>query len=264
MQEFKEDPTGIRAADSADVLAIPVDRVEIERLRAMLREQEQATLRAVETAADLQSKLSSNNARKADEIATLQSRWHLAQRELETQRRERRIEAVRAAAKVSTLQREIESRAVEVEPATGPPPDGKDQKIRRTAITIVGVAALAALTTIGWRVIAAQSWQSPNASAPAAETYVSQNVTVTDAALALPADSPAAFSMAVNRLDEALASIPGRTPEDILQQASKNRKVCKLQWNGGHPSLLFDGEPSHANSLSATIDQCADAVRHLH
>jgi len=37
----------------------PVDRVEMQRLREMLREQQQATLRAMHTAADLQNKLAS-------------------------------------------------------------------------------------------------------------------------------------------------------------------------------------------------------------
>jgi hypothetical protein len=287
----EEHPVARRAKD-AEPAAPAVDRVEIERLHAMLRQQEQATLQAIETAADLQTKLASaeievvkigqqyhgfskqngsNNARKAAEFASLQSRWHTAQRELETQRRERRIEAVRTAAKVSTLERELEARFVPAETGLGFDQREKGGKTRRGLFVVAGIAAVAGLSVGAWQMIAAQSRQLVVPPASAAEAIAetgtkltSQTANVTGVFAGLPADSPAAFSMAVNRLDDALASIPGRTPEDILQQASKNQKVCRLQWNAGHPSILFDGEPSHSNSLSATIDQCADAVKRLH
>src|ERR1700722_4873120 len=85
-----EEHQAARGAKSAEA-ALAVDRVEIERLRGMLRQQEQATLQAIEKAADLQTKLSSaetevvkigqqyhgfskqsgsNNARKDAEIAS--------------------------------------------------------------------------------------------------------------------------------------------------------------------------------------------------
>jgi hypothetical protein len=284
----REGAPALRVPANPDPLAIPVDRVELETLREMLREQQHATLRAIQTAADLQSKLStaesevvkvtqqfqglskqagSNNARKADEIAKLQSQWHDTQRELETQRRERRIEAVRQAAKVSTLQRELEARPV---PPPLDAPAGTQEKSRRVRGILIAIAGVAAFTALGltvWRP-ASRSGPQVEASPAATETvsdtgarFTSRTSNVDDAAL--PAESPAAFSMAVNRLDDALASFPGRTPEEILQQVSKTKKACRLEWNGGHPSLLFDGEPSHSNSISATIDQCADAVKHL-
>jgi hypothetical protein len=276
----RPDSASLGSAANADVAAIPLDRVELESLRELLREQQRATLRALETATDLQTRLTSaesevekigtqyrgfsklagsNDARKAAENADLHSQWHNAQRELETQRRERRIEAVRTAARVSTLEKELEAKTIAPEIARLNLSEhrGRKRKVRGAMIAAAGVVAVTGLSFVCWRVTAAHGAQSADAQLIFAPPTAAYPVS------ALPAESTAAFSMAVNRLDDALAAIPGRTPEDVLQQASKNQKACRLQWNDGHPSLLFDGEPSRANSLSETINECADAVKRL-
>src|ERR1700689_4470070 len=103
------------SASPAMPLDRSVDRVEMERLREMLREQQQATLRAMHTAVDPQSQLStaqtevkkigkqyhgfSKQARAAVaqkaaevEIEKVKSERHHALRELERQKQERKAE----------------------------------------------------------------------------------------------------------------------------------------------------------------------------
>src|SRR6202453_2714750 len=109
---------------------VEADRVEVERLRELLREQEEATLRAINTAADLQSQLStaqteviqigtqyhgfSREARAAVaqkaaevEIARAKLERHHALLELERQKQERKAEATQAAAKLSLARNEL-------------------------------------------------------------------------------------------------------------------------------------------------------------
>ena len=112
-----------------DEIATPadklLDRLELEELREMLREQQRATLRAVQTAADLQTKLSlaraevekigkqagSASARRTAEIEHLHSQWQQTTHDLNQQKQERNAEAGRAAAMLSYFREELNAAA---------------------------------------------------------------------------------------------------------------------------------------------------------
>jgi hypothetical protein len=72
-----------------------------------------------------------------------------------------------------------------------------------------------------------------------------------------------AFSVALSDLNDAFARSPGKSPRDLLWEASRKDSSCLLQWNDGSPSFLFGAGAPHPHSLAFTIGQCADAVRRL-
>ncbi|MGA2712701.1 MAG: hypothetical protein ABSG41_06310 [Bryobacteraceae bacterium] len=271
----------------------PVDRVEMQKLREMLREQQQATLRAMHTAADLQNQLStaqtevektgkkyhgfSKQARSAIaektaevEIQKLKSQQH----QLERLKQEKRAEAIRAAAKVSDVQKELASASV-----SAPRPEAENSRVRRAMIIVTTAVAIVGSSIVLWRASLAQS----NAqSQPSAQAKVSDAPSaavratperpaksppfagdLADLPVGLSPEPAAALNSAMTQLDSALSSFPGRDPEDILREASRSNHACRLQWNDGRPSLIFGGSPQ-ANSLSSTITQCSEAVKKLH
>ena len=290
------DRTG--AVDRVDA----VDRVEIEKLREMLREQQQATMRAVHAAADLQGQLSTAqtevekigkkyygfskqagaaNARKAAEIERLHAHWHQTTLDLDKQKQERKAEAIRATAKLSDLRKELAAAGVPgISGGTFPRHGSENRRFRRAMIAVATAVAIVGSGVVFWR---ASITQSPAHRHPSAEARASDApVAILQTATEHPSKSPpladstggllgglsseptAAFTSALTGLDFALSSFPGREPEDVLREASKTKHACMLQWNDGHPSLIFGSGPSQSNSLSSTITQCAEAVKRLH
>ena len=271
--------------------ATPVDRVELESLRQMLREQEAATQRAVKTAADLEIQLSSAklnadhvgreyhgfakkaNTRKQLELASLQLQWNATQRELAQQKKKQKIEASRAAEaaeKVSSLERELEAAAASAQNSNGILL--RHRKVGRMVATVAGAAALIVLSIVYWPELATSGTGSAHAKAAeiddtaAASLAPRPGAPVADAAsdpVSGLAEPTAAFTMSLNRLDDALAAVPGRSPEEILREISHKGHGCMFEWNNGRPALLFGGALSTPDSLSSAIDQCADAVKHL-
>jgi hypothetical protein len=270
----------------------PVDRVEMEALRQRLHEQEAAAERAISSAAALQAQLASAksetekigrqyhgfskeagevSARRAAEIATLSTQYMKAERELARQKVERMAESARAAEKLAKLEREISLMASRADLAqeTGL----RRRKVKRAVISVTAAVALVCLSAVYWPVLARQGERKASVHGVAAlpVTPVSfvppQASSVVDNAIVAPEDpSPeptAAFSSSLNRLDTALAKFPGRAPEEILREASKQGHGCMLSWNEGRPSVVFGGGSSKPASLSATIDRCADDISHL-
>jgi hypothetical protein len=257
---------------------VEADRVEVERLRELLREQEQATLRAIQTAADLQSQLStaqtevikigkqyhgfSREARAAVaqkaaevEIARAKLERHHALLELERQKQERKAEATQAAAKLSLARNEL----------TIAEPRPENRRARHATIAVITAVAIVGSAVAFWRT----SFTQRNPAVAAMQTvreYPSKSSPVASSADVFPKEpSPepgAALSSAMTQLDIVLSSFPGREPEDVLREASERDHSCRMQWNDGNPSLLFGGGVS--NSLSSTITQCAEAVKRLH
>ena len=73
-----------------------------------------------------------------------------------------------------------------------------------------------------------------------------------------------------DRLNAALASVPGSSPEEALRKASANSQDCAMVWTNNLPSLLFPGsrpagarESVHLNVLANTLADCADAITRL-
>ena len=261
-----------------------VDHVEMERLREMLREQQKATLRAIHTAADLQTQLAtaqtevktigkqyhgfSKQARAAVaqkvaevEIAKVQSERHQALRELERQKEERRAEATRAAAQLAAARKEPTPSSVAARPG--------NRRIRHAMIAGVTAVAIVGTAVVFWRTsftpLTQRSHPSAEMKDSAAPVAVTQTLPVPSSAVfpqGLSPEPAAALASAMTRLDSVLSSFPGRKPEDILRDAAKLDHSCRMQWNDGNPSLLFGGGAS--NSLTSTISHCAEAVKRLH
>jgi hypothetical protein len=80
----------------------------------------------------------------------------------------------------------------------------------------------------------------------------------------LPSEPSAAFTAAIERLDDAFGEFPGRSPEELLREASGSEHGCRLLWNDTHPSLLFGDFKAGKASLSSTLFRCAEAVSNLH
>jgi hypothetical protein len=78
-------------------------------------------------------------------------------------------------------------------------------------------------------------------------------------------DSPhAVLITALDRLNEAVASVPEQSAEQILRKVSAPGHGCQLVWYGRTPSILFGRPPIRANSIAATLADCAEAVSRLH
>jgi hypothetical protein len=288
--------SGEEPASPAMPLDRSVDRVEMERLRELLREQQEATLHAINTAADLQSQLStaqtevkkigkqyhgfSKQARAAasekaaEEIAKANSERHEALRELERQKQESRAEAIRAAAQLSRVREELTASSV----AGGIPHSRpENRRVRHATIAIITAVAVVGSAAALWRTSFTKFTQShpstemkdspaPVAVMQTAREYPSKSLPVASSAAVFPnglsPEPAAALASAMTQLDIVLSSFPGRKPEDILREASKKDHSCRMEWNDGNPSLLFGSGAS--SSLSSTITQCAEAAKRLH
>ena len=267
----------------------PVDRVELETLRQRLEEQQEATERAISSAAALRAELASAkseaekigkqyhgfskeagqvSARRAAEIANLSTQCMKAERELARQKVERKTEAAKAAERLARLERELTFMANR--DALAQETDLRRRKVKRTVVSITAAVALVCLSAIYWPVRARQG--DRKAPAEAAVELPSTPVNFippsgVDHAVPFPEGPPpepvAAFSNSLNRLDTALAKFPGRAPEEVLREASKQGHGCMLSWNEGRPSVVFGGGSSKPASLSATIDRCADDISGL-
>ena len=188
------------------------------------------------------------------------------------QKREKRAEAIRTAAKVSDVQKAVASASVSV-----PVPGSENRRLWRATIIVATAVAIAGSSIFLWRASLAQSSAQSNTQSSAqsrtpAEARGSDAPSAKSAPFAgnfadLPAglspEPAAALNSAITQLESALSSFPGRDPEDILREASRINRACRLQWNDGRPSLVFGGSPQ-ANSLSSTITQCSEAVKKLH
>jgi hypothetical protein len=160
-------------------------------------------------------------------------------------------------------------------------PGSENRRVRRATIIVATAVAIAGSSIFLWRASLAQSSAQSSAQSNAQSSAQSQPPAEARGSDVPPAKSPpfagnpadlpaglapepaAALNSAITQLDSALSSFPGRDPEDILREASRINRACRLQWNDGRPSLVFGGSPQ-ANSLSSTITQCSEAVKKLH
>ncbi|HEY3823868.1 MAG TPA: hypothetical protein VGL82_04885 [Bryobacteraceae bacterium] len=87
----------------------------------------------------------------------------------------------------------------------------------------------------------------------------------------LPDDPPAALNMGLDRLNSAVADLPGQNFDEALRRISVNGDDCAMVWSNDKPSVLFPGnraaelkEPVRRNALANTLADCADAVSRLY
>lgn len=215
----------------------PLNRIEIEKMREMLREQYKAATRVMNTITELQTKFS------------------LTQAQFEKIGRDYQA----TSSSVGPILPQFELPVPEPEMTTAP--FGNPAK-RNLARTVVGVAAIVT-ALIGWGVVFWLLFITPQAvEAPEAPAFiVAPGPRISDR---LPYNNPsAAFRMALAELDSALTDYPGKSPAELLREASQKDGSCLIQWNDGYPSLLFGSGHPHPKALSVMLAQCADAVRRL-
>ncbi len=79
----------------------------------------------------------------------------------------------------------------------------------------------------------------------------------------LPDDAGAAFTTALDDLANAVEDRPQQSAEEMLKTVSRSGRDCMLVWNGDYPSLVFGKMPIPPNSLTTTLEGCAQAVKQL-
>jgi hypothetical protein len=90
-----------------------------------------------------------------------------------------------------------------------------------------------------------------------------RDISHTEPARVLQDDAGAAFTTALDDLDNAVVDRPQQSAEEILKMVSRPGYDCMLVWNGDYPSLVFGMRPIPPNSLTTTLEGCAQAVKQL-
>jgi hypothetical protein len=83
----------------------------------------------------------------------------------------------------------------------------------------------------------------------------------------LPAEPHAALATGLNRLNDALAVVPGPRQYEALRKVSANGQACAMVWTDNLPSLLFGGNGQtgvraavQQSELANTLADCAAAL----
>jgi hypothetical protein len=87
----------------------------------------------------------------------------------------------------------------------------------------------------------------------------------------LPAEPHAALATGLNRLNDALAVVPGPRQYEALRKVSANGQDCAMVWTDNLPSLVFQGNgptgvqaQAQQNELANTLADCAAALSLLY
>lgn len=276
-------------------------RAEIEALKRLLQNQEDATKNAVRTAMELSEQLSaarqnveaahsdieqriqwedgqkSRVERAEASVSQIKAQWQMSQRDLEKERRERRAEVIAAARRSHELERKAEIVRVPEFRIPVLPRKRVWPKFARTigVLTIVCCAVYFLGQFIsGHRpaVLSADSSSSSNEKQIAALTPPpvadpSQSIkAIAPGRVAAAPPRPLStaeqsdFSLALDRLNAALLSVPGLEPVEVLRRISigVHAADCAFEWNGGHPVLRFGS--AEGSSLARSLGRCAQAV----
>jgi hypothetical protein len=269
----------------------PEQAAQAEYLRQLLKDQQDATLQAVSSLAELQTQLTaaqtetaktrteyqalakasrSGLASHSAELAALKAVAYRAQVDLQREQQARRMEATKAAAKISQLEGQLH--------VDNQPPAARQPGWRAKAVWLRVCGALMALAFISVAAVFGHSWGQKELAITAPgnrEALLSQQSAGSPASRLprppmelhpgsdLSRGSQEEFTQALDRLDYALAAFPGRKAEDVLREVRKHKNTCALTWNKGRPSLLFGGGRITPDTLALTISNCADAVEKL-
>jgi hypothetical protein len=211
---------------------------------------------------------------------TLQSQWKIAQEELAAQKHARVSESTRMADRVSSLECELDAASTNAASAIA---TLSNQRNRWRAVAAgAGVLALGFLFLVFWPMLWFIAGHAPSkmeaASRPSTaaigakapgrgENAVALNAVPRNGGsprIELPSDPPAALTTALDRLNGALETVPGHSPEDVLRKISRKGQGCLMIWTSNVPSLVFGHEPRRSNSLAWALEDCAEAVSRLH
>jgi hypothetical protein len=202
---------------------------------------------------------------KDSKIEKLAAQFLDAQSELDRARWAREQEAAETAKKFSQLEHELGTVSNSLSGA---------RKMGRRAIVAFAAIVMLAASMILWRLWANASVQPQSV----ADTPIALQRDLVPRRAIAAANHPlhrspsqldklppgAAFTAALDRLDEAFSEFPDRSPEDLLRAASGPKAGCKVQWSDKLPSLLFGDMNAGPNVLAATLYHCAEAISRLH
>jgi hypothetical protein len=235
--------------DDSDVTRPPVGRNRAARA---------AAVRGEEIAGNVSLK------KQVAELELLRSQWKITQKEQDLQKRARTGEAEQMAARVATLEEELADVATNAGAVRGTL--SKQRNVWRAVAAATGVIALAFLCLVSWQLAhwpAESATQNPARPEPrTAATIVGQKKPPPGSEL--PRDPHAALSTAIDRLNDALATVPGRSAEEALRQVSGAGQGCMVVWNSDLPSVLYGRDTQRQNALANTLADCASAVSRLH
>lgn len=214
------------------------DPAEIEKLRVEWRREQRG------------AEIEHNNRRA--ELLSVRSQLHLAQQRLENEVRARRSDAVQASGRVVALERQLTETRLALRMRNK---EETPQNRIRVFMSAATAAAAVVVAILGWT----HGRKPAAAKIPTASN--AQPQLAVSSAIAPPKKE---FTQSLNRLDDALAAFPGQPAEKVLAAArsSQGNSVatpCLIQWTSGQPALVYSGG-SLGNSLSATLERCAEAV----
>jgi hypothetical protein len=279
-----EESDEISHADSGDESREREQKLarEIELLRKALEAQQKATQRAEKNTAALSQKLISTQAqiektqkqvhggqrarieRAESSVYEMKAEMERTQRNLETERRARRAEAVAAKALLAEAEKDRSSAVAARVVVTSRMPTQLQVRL--------GLAAAASFAAVGamllyWgfgpsraRLTAAQPAASQAVAAlPRAIQPVAPIKDSTGSVTTTTAEKKGDFTESMDRLNKALSQFPGLSPEEVLRQISltKSASECAFHWNNGNPALIYTGGQI---SMAQVLDRCALAV----
>jgi hypothetical protein len=244
-------------ANSVDVNSVGVGTVNADTVDVSTVE--------IETLQKRLEDLARSESAKDGKIEKLAAQFLGAQRDLDLQKWAREQEVAETAIKFSQLTNQLGTVSDSLSSV---------RKVWRWAVVSVATMAIIAVCVISWRMRAATSVHEETvADAPIVvqrDPAPSRAVAIAhrplhDAASQLDHLPPGAeFTAALDRLDEALAEFPNRSPEELLREASGKKDGCRLRWNDKLPSLFLGDMNASPNALASALLHCAEAVSKLH
>jgi hypothetical protein len=219
-------------------------------------------IRAAEDRGDIAGNASLKKQVAEHEI--LQSQWSITQKEQEVQKRARTVEVEQMAARVANLEEELADVATQAGTVHGTL--SRQRNAWRGVAAATGMIALAFVCLIAWQLTNRPKERvSPSPIRPVPQTVAAViQPGASPPGNELPRDPHAALSTAIDRLNSALAAVPGRSPEEALRKVSGNGKGCAVVWNSDLPSVLYGRDTQRQNALANTLADCATAVSQIH
>lgn len=218
------------------------------------------------------------HATRRTELVKLRAQLHQAQKQAEDESRARRSDAAHSSSTIMRLERDLgdmRTAAKKTREEVAREHKAHWRFVSAAIAAAVVVCGIALFGPTGWRPGATVAASSTTAAAAAGGSsqaaHGAQLHAIPPGSLQLPPQSSAfaltngpEFSRSVNRLSDALSSIQGETPQQILSEVhlakvKEEPGLCAFQWNNGQPALMLGAD--HANgTITSSLNRCAQAV----